>query len=482
MTAFHSLFFRLFWCSLTALGFCIQVSAEVDMRFWRKPGYFDEYYRDLMAQGAKLPTVKSEEQEILKTYHDFTSKQQDARALAYLQSAIARDASAALDFTLGLHYYRVDKLEDALRYFSRAVVKWPTFQAAHKLVGYCHLQKDDWDKAASAFNRATQLGEDDARTFGLLGMIYLNQEKILESESAYKKAIVADPDTLDWYKGLASTLLKQEKHLESISLFEEMIARAEETKDQSDFLILQANSFIALNQALAAAANYEIVRRMGQATYETMSRLGDIYLNVDQLELATEAHVESIELDPAQDQDRPVRTAEVIVARGFWENGETIIQTIEEVFGDTLEDDHELTLLRLKARVAIALERSSDETIGYLEDILKLEPEDKETVLLLARYHHSQSRKSKAAGNEEEALSSFEEARKYFIQATELGDDEEFKRKSLIDYALILVDERLYCDAIELLREALDLEYTIEVENYLERVERACRNQRLRSR
>lgn len=481
MNSFGYSLFRLVWCGLVALGFCIQVSGKVDMRFWRKPGYFDEYYRDLMAQGANLPTVKSEEQEILRTYHDFISKQQDARALAYLQSSIARDASAALDFTLGLHYYRVDKLDEALTYFSRAVLKWPTFQAAHKLIGYCHLQKDAWEKAAQAFNRATQLGQDDARTFGLLGMIYLNQEKILESESAYKKAIVADPETLDWYKGLASTLLNQEKHLESISLFEEMIARAEETKDQSDFLILQANSFIALNQPLAAAANYEIVRRMGQATYETMSRLGDIYLNEEQLELATEAHVEAIELDPAQDQERPVRTAEVIVARGFWDNGETIVKTIRRVFSDTLSEEYNLTLLRLEARVAIAQERSSDIAIKLLEEILEIDPEDKETVLLLARYHYSQSRKSKAAGNEEESLKSFEEARIYFDKATEMGDDE-FKRQAFIDYSQILVDETLYCEAIPLLRDALDLEYTIRVENYLERVERACRSQRLRSR
>ncbi len=481
MNPFGYSLFRLALCGFTALGFCIQVSGKVDMRFWRKPGYFDEYYRDLMAQGAKLPTVKSEEQEILKTYNDFTSKNQDARALAYLQSSIGRDASAALDFTLGLHYYRVDKLDDSLRYFSRAVQKWPTFQAAHKLVGYCHLQKDEWEKAAAAFNQATQLGEDDARTFGLLGMIYLNQEKILESESAYKKAIVADPDTLDWYKGLASTLLKQEKHLESISLFEEMIARAEETKDQSDFLILQANSFIALNQPLAAAANYEIVKRMGQATYETMSRLGDIYLNESQLELATEAHVDAIELDPAQDQERPVRTAEIVIARGYWDHGETIIKTIRRVFADTLSPEHNLTLLRLEARVAIALQRGSEIAIKLLEEILEIDPEDKETVLLLARYHHSQSRKSRAADNEEEARDSFEQARIYFEQATEMGDDE-FKRQVLIDYAQILVDETLYCDAISLLRDALDLEYTIPVENYLERVERACRNQRLRTR
>ena len=105
-------------------------------------------------------------------------------------------------------------------------------------------------------------------------MIYLNQEKILESESAYKKAIVADPDTLDWYKGLASTLINQGKHLELVSLFEEMIARAPDAEAEKDFLLLQANSFIALDQSLNAAANYEIVRRMKLGNADSMGRLG----------------------------------------------------------------------------------------------------------------------------------------------------------------------------------------------------------------
>jgi cytochrome c-type biogenesis protein CcmH/NrfG len=164
-----------------------------------------------------------------------------------------------------------------------------------------------------------------------MGMIYLNEEKILESESAYKKAIVADPNTLDWYKGLAQTLISQGKHLELVSLFEEMVARAPDANAEKDFLLLQANSFIALNQPLNAAANYEIVRRMGLGNSDSMGRLGDIYINENQVELATEAYIESIELDPEQKQDIPINSANVMVGRGFWENGQILINTIRKV-------------------------------------------------------------------------------------------------------------------------------------------------------
>jgi tetratricopeptide (TPR) repeat protein len=457
-----SIFARIATTLVVVAGFAISATAEIDMRFWKKPGYFDAYYKDLKAVGAKIPTVKSEEQEVLTQYNDLM-KVNDKQALAYLARTITPQASSALDFTLGLHYYREDDIKNAALYFKRSVTKWPTFQSAHKLLGYCYLQTEDWKNAATAFSTSTALGEDDARTFGLLGMIYLNQEKILESESAYKKAIVADPDTLDWYKGLASTLITQRKHLELVSLFEEMVTRAPDAEAEKDYLLLQANSFIALDQTLNAAANYEIVRRMGLGNSDSMGRLGDIYLNQNQVELATEAYIESIELDPEQVQDVPVNSANIMVGRGFWVNGQTLINTIRKVFAENLLPENHLELLRLEAQVAIATQAGSDVIIGFLTQILELEPEDGQTILLLAKFHASEK--------------NLEESRKYFELAIEI---EEYEYQALVDYSQMLVGNRLYCDAVPLLGDALDIEYTVSVEEFMDQVERACRRQRLR--
>jgi tetratricopeptide (TPR) repeat protein len=461
MKSFY-LYLRILASMFVVAGVIIPASAELDMQFWKKPGYFDNYYSDLNAVEAKTPTIKVEEKVILETYA-IENEANSKRGLAYLSSAITPQASSALDFTLGLHYYREDDIKNAGMYFKRAVDKWPTFQSAHKLLGYCHLQSENWKGAAVAFSTATALGEDDARTFGLLGMIYLNQKKILESESAYKKAIVADPETLDWYKGLASTLIDQRKHLELVSLFEEMVSRAPDAEAEKDFLLLQANSFIALDQTLKAAANYEIVRRMGLGNADSLGRLGDIYLNENQVELATGVYIESIELDPSQNQDIPVNSANVMTARGYWGNGKVLIDVIRNTFAETLLPENHLILLRLEAQISIAEQAESALVIAYLEEILSLEPDDGRTLLLLAKFSASED--------------DMEEARKYYELAMELED---FEYRALIEYAQTLVPEKLYCDAVQLLRDALDIEYTVSVEDYLDRVERACRNQRLR--
>lgn len=446
---------------VTVVGFSVSSTAEIDMQFWKKPGYFDSYYKDLNAVGSKIPTIKSDEQEILTQYSNL-KEINDKQALAYLAGVITPQASSALDFTLGLHYYSSDDIKNAALFFKRSVDKWPTFQNAHKLLGYCSLQTEDWVGAARSFSTATALGEDDARTFGLLGMIYLNQDKILESESAYKKAIVADPDTLDWYKGLASTLINQGKHLELVSLFEEMIARAPDAEAEKDFLLLQANSFIALDQTLNAAANYEIVRRMKMGNADSMGRLGDIYLNENQVELATEAYIESIELDPEQAQDVPVNSANVMVSRGFWTNGQELINVIRKVFAGGLEEKNHLTLLRLEAQVAMGEQEETTVIIGFLEQILEIEPDDGQTLLLLAKFHGSEK--------------NFEEARKYYEQAMELED---YEYQALVDYAQMLVQNKLYCDAVPMLSDALDIKYSSSVEEFMDQVDRVCRRQRL---
>jgi len=457
-----SIFARIAAATIVVAGFTVSAIAEIDMRFWKEPGYFDSYYKDLNAIGAKIPTVKSEEHAVLVQYSDLM-KVNEKQALQYLASVITPQASAALDWTLGLRFYGEDDAKNAAIYFERAVKKWPTFQTAHKLLGYCHMQFEDWGSAAKSFSTATALGEDDARTFGLLGLIYLRQDKILESESSYKRAIVADPDTLDWYKGLAETLMTQGKHLELVSLFEEMVDRAPDAEMEKIFLLLQANSFIALDQTLNAAANYEIVRRMGLANSDSMGRLGDIYLNENQVELATEAYIESIELDPEQTQDIPVNSANVMVGRGYWTSGQILINTIRRVFSESLEEDHHLTLLRLEAQVAMGEQAETTVVIGFLTQILELEPDDGQTLLLLAKFHGSEK--------------NFDESRKYFELAMEL---EEYEYEALIDYAQMLVSNKLYCDAVPLLSDALDIDYTGRVEEFMDQVDRVCRRQRLR--
>ncbi len=480
--------------ALLALYSSTQATAEIDMRFWNEPGYFDNYYQDLGLIEAAIPTILKEEDEVLKAFQD-KSKTSDAAALAYLKSQMKPDSSSALYYMLAIQYYKAQKLEESIKNFKIAVKKWPTFQPAYKFIGYAYMQLENWDEAGKAVSKSTELGDNDARTYGILALIYLNQDKIMEAETAYKNAIIADPNTLDWYKGLAQTLLMQGKHLESISLFEEIITNFDAFKNVGEdsrdyYLLLQANSFVALDMQMSAASNYELVKRMGKENANSMGSLGDIYVNANRVELATSAYIESIQLDYPEakaeegrdyDFETAMLYATVMTQRGYWKNADSVISTIRSVYKDELPEENHLSLLRLEAQSAIALQKDPTMTIALLEDILELDPNDGRSVLLLAEFQHSESVRQAAAGLAEESVASLEESRRYFDQAITF-EDEEFLEQALLKYGQMLVREHLYCDAVVYIEMSLDINYTATIEDYLERVERACRNQRIGSR
>jgi|GEM_PF-480604 len=461
-----------------AASFTLPAWGELDMQFWKSPGYFDDYFAEVTATANPMPSITSEEEEIMKTANGF-GENRSAEAIRFIERSLTPESSAALNYYLGALYMKEDASDKALKQFQLALQKHPQFQAVYKYMGFIHLQNENWERAAYFLNKNIEFGDYDARTYGLLGMVYLRQDKIVESETAYKKAIIADPTNLDWYKGLASTLIRQEKNLELVPLFEEMIAMQPE---KVDFLLLQANSFIALEKPLNAAANYEIVRRMDQATSDSMSLLGDIYLNENQIEMATEAYVESIALDSKPETaskgdnvKRSIQSCGVLIQRGFWDEGEQLIRTVRKYYNDQLEEKQDLDLLRLEARIAIA-RGDTQRSINILEQVVERDPEDGQNLLLLAQTHLTMAMEKASENGEDYA--DIEVARSYYERAIKIEDDD-FRYRALVQYAQMLVQNKLYCDAVPLLQAALDINYSENVQEYRDRVDQFCRRLRL---
>ena len=164
-----------------------------------------------------IPIAHQEEKELFKEYNQLKITNKKA-ALEFLLSAKNDDSTSAMDFTIGLHHYKDDNIDEAKKSFESALTKYPNFQSAAKLLGYCYLQKEQWEEAKLSFEDSILLGEDDPRTFGLLGMIYLNLGNLESSEFNYRKAIAKDPETLDWWKGLAQVIWNKDGEKEGLKM------------------------------------------------------------------------------------------------------------------------------------------------------------------------------------------------------------------------------------------------------------------------
>jgi len=398
------------------------------------------------------PDIREDEVEVLREVLELMKTDRQAAA-ARLEEEIGADSSAALDFVLANLHFQNEQLDAAMARYRSAIDKFPDFRRAHKNLGLLLVQKGDFTRALGHISRAVELGDRDGRNYGLMGYAYINQERYLAAEQAYRNAILQDPDTKDWQLGLARSLLQMERFKEAVALFDALI---EQNPEDATAWMLQANAYLSLERPRAAAVNLETVRMMGKAQDASLVLLGDIYMSLGVTELAKSAYLEAIERDEGGARfDTARRAAELLVRTRSFDEARAILDALDRRYGPTLSNEDELEVLTLKARVARG-RGQGDEAARILQTIVERDGTRGQALLELAAHHRSQ-------GEVERALFLIERAQK-------LAD---FEYPALLTHAQVMVSERDYEKAAQLLRRALQIKREPRVETFLAKVEGA---------
>jgi tetratricopeptide (TPR) repeat protein len=363
--------------------------------------------------------------------------------------------SAALDFVLANLLFQNGETQPAARHYRDALAKFPDFRRAHKNLGLLLVQEGEFRAALEHLARAAELGDRDGRSFGLMGYAHVQLENYLAAEAAYRNAILQQPDVKDWQLGLARSLLATERHREAISLLDRLI---EAEPGNATYWMLQANAFIGVEEPLAAAVNLETVRLMDAASGSSLVLLGDIYMNAAMPELAKSAYLEALEADAAGATfPAAYRAADLLVRARAYDEAAEIVAVIDRRWRSTLSDDEQLELLTLEARLARARNRTK-EAARLLESIVRRDGTRGEALIELAAYHHGQ-------GQREKALLLIEQAERL----------DGFEYQARLQHAQFLVAAREYAAAVEVLRRALEIKREARVERFLAAVEQAVR-------
>lgn len=378
-------------------------------------------------------------------------------AIAAIEKIITDDSSAVFDFTLGNLHYQEGRMEQAAVHYETAIAKFPSFRRAHKNLGLIYVRNGRFEDALGSLSRVIQLGGNEGLVYGLLGYAYSQTEKYVSAESAYRNAVLLEPGTLDWKMGLTHSVIRQNKHNEAIGLLDELIAQYPE---RADFWLLQANAYIGSGQPMKAAGNFEIVQRMGKATFASQQTLGDVYTNEELWDLAERAYGQALDLDSDQSIDRPLRFVEVLSQRGATDNARRLMARVKATYGETLDDVDRKKLLKLEARMAVA-DGGGGEALTVLQEIVALDPLDGEALLLLGQHH---------ARIDEPDRAIF-----YYERAQNL---ESFEAEAKIRHGQLLVGMARYNEAVPLLKRAQEMRPSDELNRYLDQVERLARSKR----
>jgi tetratricopeptide (TPR) repeat protein len=424
---------------------------------WKDPVFQRQFVAGYGINAEVEPRLTAEEIVVLEKVRPLMA--QDLRkAEDTLKKLIKADASATLDFTLGGIQFQQDRLDDALANYQKAVTKFPSFRRAWRNLGLIHVRAARYDAAIGAFTRMIELGGGDAYAYGLLGFAYASKQDFQPAEASYRNALLLQPENTEWRLGLTRCVFKQQKFEDAAALLDVLIARFPE---KTDFWLLQAHSFLGLKQPLKAAQNLEAVDRMGKSTADSLLTLGDVYLSQELPDLAASAYRRAVDLDRQHPVARPLRSAEVLAARGAVAQARGLAAHLREAYGERLEEADRRKLLKLEARLAMAEGGGSAETAGVLEEIVRLDPLDGDALLLLGQHFAR-------AGQPDKAVFWFERAEGI----------EAFEANARIRHAQVLVGQARYSEALPLLRRAQELRPREDVARYVEQVERLAKARR----
>ncbi len=425
----------------------------VDTSIWDSKQFQKEF---LASYGAKTdiePSLTAVEYEQMEKILDAMSGDDDMdKAIKLLKKNCGESTSATFEFTLGNLFFQQDRLVEALALYNQAIAQFPNFLRAHKNAGMIHIRSGEFDKALPYLTKTIELGENTSMTYGLLAFAYASVENHLCAESAYRMAILLDPATLDWQLGLARSLFKQQKYGDAASLCDTLIRKQPES---ADFWLLQANAYLGLKQPMRAAENYEYVNTLGKSTTESMTMLGDIYVNESRWDMAADAYLRAFELDNGDDPAKPLRAAKILASRGALNESKRILNRIAE-HKNALADSSVKELLKLQARVAVA-EGGGEEVVRILEQVVEVDPMDGEALILLAQHY----------GRNEP-----EKAEMKYAQAEGI---ENYEAEAKLYHGQLLVGMGKYQDAIPLLRRAYELKPREDIADYLKQVERIAK-------
>ncbi|MCD8535671.1 MAG: tetratricopeptide repeat protein [Verrucomicrobia bacterium] len=440
---------------LVGMAYWSPVSAQIfplSENTWRNPEFVARFLGSYGVNTGVNPAITAEDKLLFETLVPLMQSNVPM-AIQQLRASITPMTSAAFEYTLGNLYFQGRNLNEAVSAYEAAIRKFPNFLRAYKNMGLILVQQGDYEKARTMLVKAIELGGADADLYGTLGYCYLNSSKYVAALDAYKMAMIFNPDSRDWKLGKIQCLMNLEQYKEAVGLLDDMIERY---PNEEALLLMQANALISEQKTAEAAANLQIVRQMGKATAVSLTLLGDIFVNQNNVDLAIPYYLEALKTD-GLDLVRAMRVGKSLVNRGAWTEAESYLVSLENEKGSQLAETDRLEILNLKATSALG-QGKNDEAAVILEKVVERDPLNGKALLLIAEYNWKKNE--------------LEKAQIFFNRAQKVEDT---RVDALVRNAQMFVTMKEYGKAAKLLNEAQLLKPQNHVGDYLAKVEAAHR-------
>ena len=372
-------------------------------------------------------------------------------AIELAKKGMTTNSSPAFDFLVGSLYYTLRDYPKASQYLLGGLKKFPDFRRAHRNLALVYVQESRYLDAIPHLLRVVELGGGDGQAYSLLGYAYLMQEKYQSALSAYQMARIFLPDSHDVRKGEAKCLMETQTYGQAIALFDELLL---ESPSVQSLWLFQAKVYLSQERLSDAIANLEIAHSVAQPTVDSLSLLGDLYLQHEVLALSLKNYRQALHMEPMMHPERALKPLRELIKKRHYELAADYLLCLEQLLKSELTPTHLRTKQVLQAQLLIE-KGQIDDGLLLLDSVLASNPLDGDALLLRARLELDRS--------------NYETANFYFERA---GFIAKFQVDSLIGMAQTAVAQGHYKKAIEHLKKSQLLQQRADVSNYIKSIQR----------
>ena len=185
--------------------------------------------------------------------------------------------------------------ENALAHCRRAVEKAPQSWQAHRLLGRCLVQNENFDEAMHAYADAFELETDSTELCVDIARVWQENSDLGEAASWYQRALGIAVDDPAARAGLASILLDQGHSARALGLLNEII---ESCQDNVEALKVHAQCLWQEGNAEAALVQLRKAQALQPQNASLYALSGQILASSGEVELAHAEHAKALELNP----------------------------------------------------------------------------------------------------------------------------------------------------------------------------------------
>jgi len=415
--------------------------------YWRDASFQKSFNGSYRIEARIEPSVTTGERGLLVEVQGLMEKGQRKTALSKVEGSALTKTSAALQFNLANLQFEEGNLDGAIKAYESAIDLYPSFRRAHRNLAMALVRDGSLDEALGHLIEAMRLGDADGATFGLLGYCRLQREEWESALQAYRMAQLTQPDAADWKAGVAQCLQHLEAHAEAVAILDEVIRQR---PGEPSYAVLQASVLIGLERPEDAVKALELPRRLGRLDSSGLLLLADLHLRAERSADAKTSISEAFERLEKPETDRILSVVASAMRTREWGLASQLLEGADPAVAAGARG------LRLaSARLQIESEKAPETGAQELRKLLTEDPTDGRVLMALARYEG-------ARGNSGEAELFFERATADVANAAD----------AWVELARLRVDQRRYGGALKAIGEALVIRPGGELEEYRQALSR----------